>query len=64
MKNARIEYHDLGPDEHGRRRFTLYWIGFNAYTGKVGPRAQEFNAVPAYYESYIARTRPKGRGVA
>jgi len=22
----RIEYHDAGPDDHGRRRFTVFWM--------------------------------------
>jgi hypothetical protein len=58
MQNKRIQFHDIAPDSHGRRHFTLFWddpdgVWRKEVSPQGGPvgyrRAQEFNANPAPY---------------
>jgi hypothetical protein len=47
MGDPQITYHDAGPDDLGRRKFTLEWIDS---TGRK--RGQCFHADPAQFEAH------------
>jgi len=58
MTPTRIEYHDAGPDEQGRRRFTLFWMadyhpGHPLGEYRTAERGQVFWAKPARYEKML-----------
>ena len=54
----RIEYHDTGSDDYGRRRFTVFWMadyhpGHPDGEYRTAERGQGFFADPARFEAEL-----------
>lgn len=70
MIGLRIEYHDAGPDERGRRSFTLTWVDPDGiFREELAPdggvvgyrRAQCFRCDPARFEAQVGVAPLPGR---